>query len=72
MLKEGQEGHNPNAIIFTALIDGHCKAGKMDEARKFFYEMPNKSICLDAVTYNALIDGFCKEGKLEEAMKLFH
>ena len=38
-------------LSHNVLIDGICKEGKSKEARKLFYKMPNKNICLDVVTY---------------------
>jgi pentatricopeptide repeat protein len=37
------------------LIDGLCKEGKLEEAMKLFYEMPNKNICPDVITYMCLL-----------------
>lgn len=34
-----KHGCSPSAVTFNALIDGLCKAGKLDEARLVFYKM---------------------------------
>jgi len=44
------------------LIDGFCKRGKLEEARKLFHEMPNINMCPNVVTYNAFVVCFVREG----------
>ena len=62
----------PNVVTYSALINGLCKEGKLQEASKLFYEMSHINICPSVVTYNVLIDGLGKEGKLDEARKIFY
>ena len=39
------KGYTPNVIIYTSLVNGLSKEGKLDKAKKLFYEFPNKNIC---------------------------
>lgn len=59
-----------NEIAFTALIDGFCKNGFLDDALLALKEMRECRIKPSVVCYNALINGYCKLGRMEEARQL--
>lgn len=62
---------NPNhdflLSVSNALITLYWKYGKVDGARKIFYEMPVK----DIVTWNAILSGYVSAGRMEEAKSFF-
>ncbi|MED6202488.1 hypothetical protein PIB30_106128, partial [Stylosanthes scabra] len=60
----------PNVVIYTEMIDGHCKVGKADEAHKLMLKMEEKGCDPNVVTYTAMIDGFGKLGKIEQCFEL--
>ncbi|KAF5774144.1 putative tetratricopeptide-like helical domain superfamily [Helianthus annuus] len=50
------------AVIYTILIDGAGKNGKVDVARILFQGLIDKGLQPDVRTYNVMISGFCQEG----------
>ncbi|KAJ4957053.1 hypothetical protein NE237_013836 [Protea cynaroides] len=53
--------------VSTGLLTLYAKLGRMDDARKVFYEIPEK----DLVTWNAMIAGYSQNQRPMEAIKLF-
>ncbi|KAL3829770.1 hypothetical protein ACJIZ3_018572 [Penstemon smallii] len=70
-----------NEKIYTVLIYGWCKVGRIEMGRRFFEEMLERGIEPNVVTYNVLLNGICRraslhpEGRFEsvirEAEKVF-
>ncbi|KAL4190401.1 hypothetical protein AMTRI_Chr07g24600 [Amborella trichopoda] len=54
-------------ILETALVDMYCKCGKLDSAKRVFYEMPERNL----VSWNAMIFGQAICGDYKEALALF-
>uniref|UniRef100_A0A2C9W657 Pentacotripeptide-repeat region of PRORP domain-containing protein n=1 Tax=Manihot esculenta TaxID=3983 RepID=A0A2C9W657_MANES len=77
------QGHPPDRITFSILLDGLCKQGDLDDALTLFNVMEKSRLKPDHVIYNILINepdvdtystiikGFCNEGLLDEAYKTF-
>lgn len=61
----------PNVVTYGALVDGLCKAHRVEEARNLLDVMSSKGCEPNHIVYDALIDGFCKAGKLNEAQEIF-
>ncbi|KAH7655414.1 Pentatricopeptide repeat-containing protein [Dioscorea alata] len=61
----------PHAFIYNPVIDGLCKAGKVDEANMTLMEMERKGCSPDKFTYTILIIGHCMKGRMVEAIQLF-
>ncbi|KHN35153.1 pentatricopeptide repeat-containing protein At1g06710, mitochondrial [Glycine soja] len=61
----------PNIITYGALVDGLCKANRVEEARELLDTMSVNGCEPNQIVYDALIDGFCKTGKLENAQEVF-
>ncbi|KAJ4970019.1 hypothetical protein NE237_003118 [Protea cynaroides] len=63
---------NSGGVIFSIinsnrLLDGLSKAGRVDDARHLFDEMPNR----DEFTWNTMIAAYARSGRLAEAQQLF-
>ncbi|KAI4383310.1 hypothetical protein MLD38_009162 [Melastoma candidum] len=56
-----------NPTMYSCLIDGHGKAGRVDEAEKLFEKMVEMGCTRDAYCYNVLIDAYAKHGKIDDA-----
>ncbi|KAF5778442.1 putative tetratricopeptide-like helical domain superfamily [Helianthus annuus] len=62
---------NSNIVVYTILIDGAGKNGKVDVARILFQGLIDKGLQPNVRTYNVMINGFCREGQLGKAKLLF-
>ncbi|KAF8406706.1 hypothetical protein HHK36_008798 [Tetracentron sinense] len=60
----------PDLITYSIIIDGLCKAGRLDEAKKKLVEMMSKNLDPDSIIYDTFIRGFCKHGKLSSAFRV--
>jgi pentatricopeptide repeat protein len=52
----------PNLYTFNILINGLCRAGKLNKAEDVIEDMKAWGISPNVVTYNTLVDGYCKRG----------
>lgn len=50
--------------IYTALMCGWCKIGRVETAKKFLNEMVERGIEPNVVTYNVLLNGVCRKASL--------
>ncbi|CAN0903339.1 Pentatricopeptide repeat-containing protein At1g09820 [Linum grandiflorum] len=69
----GKRSIELNLITFNIVINGLCKAGKLQKARDVFEDMKLR-VSPNAITYNSLIDGYCKMdkvGKMYTACRIF-
>ncbi|CAA3001076.1 Hypothetical predicted protein [Olea europaea subsp. europaea] len=61
--------------VYTILIYGWCKIGKIEMARRFWREMLERGIEPNVVTYNVLLNGICRhaslhpEGRFEKVIR---
>nr|AYM01005.1 pentatricopeptide repeat protein [Salvia miltiorrhiza] len=53
-----------DAKLYTVLIYGWCKLGKIDMANRFLGEMSQRGIGPNVVTYNVLLNGICRRSSL--------
>lgn len=53
----------PENVTYTMLIDQHCKAQNMEEARQLFLEMQGRDLVPTTITYKSLIHGYNIIGK---------
>ncbi|KAL5850652.1 hypothetical protein ACOSQ4_008665 [Xanthoceras sorbifolium] len=58
---------SPDTVTYTTMIDGYCKIGELEEAKKCLTEMGNRGCKPNVFTYNALINGLCLIGRVEDA-----
>jgi pentatricopeptide repeat protein len=61
-----------NTVLYTTLIKGFARAGRIDEALKSFATMKlHNRTYPNLITYNSLLDGLIKHSKISEAEALF-
>ncbi|KAI3947792.1 hypothetical protein MKX01_034457 [Papaver californicum] len=60
----------PDLITYSTIINGLCKVGRLDEAKKKFVEMKAKNVSPDSVIYETFIHGFCNQGKISSAFRV--
>ncbi|CAI0458198.1 unnamed protein product [Linum tenue] len=61
-----------NIVTYTALLDGLCKKGMVQEAIDYFTTMPDYGLQPNVAVYTALVDGLCKNNFIEAAVTLFN
>ena len=47
----------PDIVTYSALMNGLCKEGRLEEASKLFEEMKGMGLFPDGVIFTTLIDG---------------
>ncbi|XP_002982495.2 pentatricopeptide repeat-containing protein At1g62720 [Selaginella moellendorffii] len=73
LFKEVLEGEKAllDAGIYNVLIEGLCRASKVEEALEVTAGMVDKGCIPTLQTYNALIMGFFKANEVDKALQLF-
>ena len=56
-------------MIYTAVVEGFCKAQKFDDAQRIFRKMQNNGIVPNAFSYTMLIQGLYNGKKLEDVLE---
>uniref|UniRef100_UPI0040747504 Synthetic PPR-DYW protein n=1 Tax=synthetic construct TaxID=32630 RepID=UPI0040747504 len=62
-----KSGFESIVFVGNALIDMYAKCGSIEDARKVFDEMPERTV----VSWTAMISGYAQNGQSEEALELF-
>lgn len=65
-----EKGTIPEVVIYTAVVEGFCKAQKLDDAKRIFGKMKSNGISPNAFSYAVLIRGLCKGKRLEDAVEI--
>ncbi|KAI3965085.1 hypothetical protein MKX01_014016 [Papaver californicum] len=60
-----------NSITHCALIDGYCKAGRIDEALEIFDAYRSSSYEFTDASYNCIILGLCANCMVDKAIEVF-
>ncbi|MCO5601723.1 hypothetical protein L7F22_055846 [Adiantum nelumboides] len=60
----------PDAISYTTLMHGYCRAGRLDDAERMFQMMKSKGCKPTGVSYEALIVSYCRVERLQAASDL--
>ncbi|CAM8993715.1 unnamed protein product [Rhodiola kirilowii] len=55
---------DPDVKLYTVLIYGWCKIGRVDMAERFLREMVDCRLEPNVVTYNVLLNGVCRKASL--------
>ncbi|KAL2503216.1 Pentatricopeptide repeat-containing protein [Forsythia ovata] len=59
-----------DSVTYCTLIEGYCKAGRIDEALEIFDEF-RKTSNSSAASYNSIIFGLCRKGMVDIASDIF-
>lgn len=65
-----EKGLAADSVTDCTMIDGYCKAGRIDEALQVFDEFRRTKI-LSVECYNCVIRALCKKGMVEVAINVF-
>ncbi|XP_022753413.1 pentatricopeptide repeat-containing protein At5g57250, mitochondrial isoform X2 [Durio zibethinus] len=60
---------NADSITYCTMIDGYCKAGRIEEALEVFDEY-RMSLVSSVACYNCIITGLCKRGMVDMAIEV--
>ena len=61
------QGISRNAVTFNTLIDGLCKAKRIDDATELIEQMVKEGLQPDNITYNSILTHYCKQGNIKKA-----
>ncbi|KAJ4800028.1 Actin-depolymerizing factor [Rhynchospora pubera] len=61
------EGHEPDVVTYSILIDGLCKNGEIERAVELLHSTKSEGHEPDVVTCNILIDSLCKNVEIEKS-----
>ncbi|XVF82635.1 hypothetical protein PTKIN_Ptkin16aG0065000 [Pterospermum kingtungense] len=59
-----KSGFRVDSKMYTVLISGWCKIGRIDKAERFLVEMVERGIEPNVVTYNVMLNGICRRASL--------
>ncbi|KAK8963453.1 Pentatricopeptide repeat-containing protein [Platanthera guangdongensis] len=63
-------GRRPNAVTYTALIDGFGRAGLIEDACRVFDKMPQQNLQPNSLTYSVLIRWLMRNKRIKEGKEL--
>ncbi|XP_026415082.1 pentatricopeptide repeat-containing protein At5g57250, mitochondrial-like [Papaver somniferum] len=66
-----ERGLVANSVTYCALIDGYCKAGRIDEALEIFDAYRSSSSDISDDSYNCIILGLCANCMVDMAIEVF-
>ncbi|KAF6167163.1 hypothetical protein GIB67_029801 [Kingdonia uniflora] len=61
----------PNCATYSALIYGHCRDTKYEDALNLFHRIRVSDWVLNSSSYSELVEGLCHVKKIEEASEVF-
>ncbi|KAE8696329.1 Detected protein of confused Function [Hibiscus syriacus] len=64
------KGCNPDVVTYTAVVDGFCRFGKVDQAKKMLQHMYKHDCKRNTVSYTALLTGLCRCGNSLQAREM--
>ncbi|KAH9313012.1 hypothetical protein KI387_028047 [Taxus chinensis] len=62
-----KSGFESNAVVGSVLVDMYAKCGYIEDARKVFDNMPDRTV----VASTAMVSGYARNERVEEASELF-
>ncbi|KAM1245089.1 hypothetical protein ACFX2G_037161 [Malus domestica] len=65
-----KDGCTPDVVIYTAVLDGYCRLGKVDHAKKMLQHMYKHGCRPNTVSYTALLNGLCRSQNSLEASEM--
>ncbi|OAY68736.1 Pentatricopeptide repeat-containing protein [Ananas comosus] len=70
LLEMRSRGRPPDAVSYTALLDGYARLGDADAARRLLDEMPSAGVAPNSLTRSVLVKALLRARRLEEARQL--
>ena len=70
MMEEG--GLESDEYTFSILVNGLCKMGQIEAAKKQIWSMHMMGMKSNVVAYNCLIDALCKSNEVDAAIRVLH
>ncbi|XP_060675030.1 pentatricopeptide repeat-containing protein At2g13420, mitochondrial [Ziziphus jujuba] len=64
VFNERKHGFVPDVKMYTVMVYGWCKIGRVDMAERFLRDMIGRGIEPNVVTYNVLLNGICRRASL--------
>jgi pentatricopeptide repeat protein len=58
-------GVRPDVILYNTLIDGYCKAGRIDDAIRLFLQMLSNAVTPGIITYSTILPGYFSLGDVQ-------
>ncbi|WOL00540.1 pentatricopeptide repeat-containing protein [Canna indica] len=65
-----QSGCQPDAITYSTLIAGLCRAGRVEEALGFLDQMIEDKLLPTVQAFTCIVHGYCSKGRIEVAKRL--
>ncbi|ONK63930.1 uncharacterized protein A4U43_C07F20380 [Asparagus officinalis] len=65
-----KSGCKPDVVMYSTLINGLCRAGRVEEAREVVDEMVKEKCEPNCLTFTPLLQAYCSNGRIEEAKRL--
>lgn len=60
-----------NSVTYCTMIDGYCKAGRIDQALEIFDQFRRTPYSSSTACYDCIIHGLCKNGMVDMAIEVF-
>ncbi|KAL3622640.1 hypothetical protein CASFOL_034051 [Castilleja foliolosa] len=67
LVDENRKRCLPDLITYSTVINGLCKDGRLEEAKKKFGEMLGRNLYPDSTVYDIFLSNLCKRGKISSA-----
>ncbi|CAL9072188.1 unnamed protein product [Musa acuminata var. zebrina] len=65
-----RSGCQPDAITYSTLVAGLCRAGRIEEAWGVLDQMMEDKLLPTVQSYTCIVQCYCSEGRIEEAKRL--
>ncbi|KAI3446347.1 hypothetical protein Pfo_003012 [Paulownia fortunei] len=70
LVDENRKECLPDMITYSTIINGLCRDGRLEEAKKKFIEMLGRNLCPDSTVYDIFLYNLCKRGKISSAFQV--
>ncbi|KAL6522488.1 hypothetical protein OROMI_031446 [Orobanche minor] len=70
LVDENRKRCFPDLITYSTVINGLCRDGRLEEAKKKFIEMLGRNLYPDSTIYDIFLYNLCKRGKISSAFQV--
>ncbi|KAK6118696.1 hypothetical protein DH2020_047553 [Rehmannia glutinosa] len=70
LVDENRKRCLPDLITYSTVINGLCRDGRLEEAKKKFIEMLGRNLYPDSTVYDIFLYNLCKRGKISSAFQV--